>query len=59
MTVFGPARQLDQSLMQKIRSEFDSSAKFSQDFNQYKAIRKSDKSANQKRRLGDGMEFDH
>ena len=47
MTVFGPARQLDQSLMQKIRSEFDNGSKFSQDFNQYKTIRQADKSTNQ------------
>ena len=47
MTVFGPARQLDQSLMEKIRSEFDNGSKFSQDFNQYKMIRQADKLTNQ------------
>jgi len=59
MTVFGPARQLDQSLMTKIRTEFDPSGKFANDFEQYKKIRKGDKAANRKRKNGEGLEFNH
>ena len=59
MTPFGPARQLDETLFDFIRSEFDNNSQFAADFDKFRKKRKNDLNANRRRRPDEGLEFKH
>lgn len=59
VTSFGPARQLDDVIQSDIRSEFDESSQYSQDFAAYQKRRKADLLNKRHRHDDEGLEFKH
>lgn len=59
MTIFGPARQIDETIQPDIRSEIDESSQYYKDYAAYQARRKRDLADKRKRRTDEGMEFSH
>lgn len=59
VTSFGPARQLDDVIQSDIRSEFDESSQYSQDFAAYQKRRKADLLNKRHRHDNEGLEFKH
>lgn len=59
VTSFGPARQLDDVIQSDIRSEFDESSQYSQDFAAYQKRRKADLLHKRYRHDDEGLEFKH
>lgn len=59
VTSFGPARQIDDVIQSDIRSEFDESSQYSQDFAAYQKRRKADLLHKRYRHDDEGLEFKH
>lgn len=59
MTIFGPARQIDETIQPDIRSEIDESSQYYKDYAAYQARRKRDLADKRKRHADEGMEFSH
>lgn len=59
VTLFGPARQIDEVIQSDIRSEIDESSQYAKDFAAYQKRRKQDLANKQTRRRNEGLEFKH
>lgn len=59
MTIFGPARQIDETIQPDIRSEFDETSQYFKDFTAYQERRKTDLLNKKYRQAGEGLEFRH